>query len=105
MTLADASAIRQAEQELDSVVAEIGAAMLRAEQTGDKAGARIYADRMYAAIASRTPAHITRLEREALERLDEGDFTGSWTDNVCGRFDVKGKAKSPAAPDGKENIG
>jgi hypothetical protein len=45
---------------------------------GDPVGARLYSDRMTAAIHSRTPEHMARLEAEVQARIDDGvGFFGS----------------------------
>jgi hypothetical protein len=63
---------REAEDELDRVIVELGDHMVRAMKDGDPDGARIYQDRMYSAIKSRSPSHQDRLSAEIERRLDEG---------------------------------
>jgi hypothetical protein len=63
------------ELELDAVIHELGRASERAMAGGDPAGARIYTDRMMAAIRSRSPQHQARLTAEAQRRIDEARTT------------------------------
>jgi hypothetical protein len=60
------------EAELDAVIADLDRASVRAMADGDPQGARLYADRMMAAIRSRTPEHKARLEQEAWQRVNDG---------------------------------
>lgn len=59
------------QRELDDAICELGRCAERAMADGDPAGARIYSDRMMAAIKNRTPEHVARLEREAYDRVTE----------------------------------
>jgi hypothetical protein len=84
------------EDELDSVIRELGQHAERAMAEGDKETAREYTRRMYAAIASRTPEHQARIEADIARRIDESTFQGEWTQEVLARagayFDVPAKA-------------
>jgi hypothetical protein len=82
----DVGAVRQAhvEEELDMVIRELGHKALQALQDQDPTGARILTNRMYAAIASRTPEHQARLTAEVEARLtDELTFHGEWTCEIA----------------------
>jgi hypothetical protein len=84
------------EDELDSVIRDLGKCAERAIAEGDKETAREYTRRMYAAIASRTPEHQARIEADIARRIDESTFQGEWTQEVLARasayFDVPEKA-------------
>jgi hypothetical protein len=84
------------EDEMDSVIRELGQHAERAMAEGDKETAREYTRRMYAAIASRTPEHQARIEADIARRIDESTFQGEWTQEVLARagayFDVPAKA-------------
>lgn len=60
------------EQELDDAIRELGAKAVQALQDQDPQGARILTNRMYSAIASRTPEHQARLAAEVERRIDGG---------------------------------
>jgi len=62
----------QVEAELDSVIRELGAASVRAMNSGDPQGARLYSRRMYEAIDSRTPEHKARLAAEVERLISQG---------------------------------
>jgi hypothetical protein len=62
----------QIEEELDMVIRELGHKALQALQDQDPTGARILTNRMYAAIASRTPEHQARLTAEVEQRITDG---------------------------------
>jgi hypothetical protein len=89
----DVSAI---ERELDDAIRHLATQSALAEDRGDIGSAMELSRRMAAAIKSRTPKHVARLDAEALERLDGLTMGGNWTDEVLERsgayFDV-----SPAA--------
>lgn len=63
------------EQELDQHIRDMGRLSEKAMRDGDQAGARIWSDRMTAAIHSRSPEHQARLAAEVEERITNGlDF-------------------------------
>jgi hypothetical protein len=64
------SAVRQAEDELDEVIRELQTLAGLAQDRRDIETAKDLSRRMLAAIASRTPEHQVRLEREAQARVD-----------------------------------
>jgi hypothetical protein len=84
------------EQELDDVIADLGRAAEKAVADGDPTGARLYADRMLLAIASRTREHKARMTARIDRLIDELTFGGQWTDEVLNRsathFDVPAAA-------------
>jgi hypothetical protein len=87
------SAIRQAESELDEVIRDLATLAALAEDRGDVLTAMDYSRRMAAAIKSRTPEHIQRLEQAAWQRSNRkewaevlgevGEHPGCFFD-VCG---------------------
>jgi hypothetical protein len=54
---------------------------------GDPKGANLWAKRMYAAMASRSPAHQQRLHAKAWQRMldEELTFAGNWTREIEGK--------------------
>jgi hypothetical protein len=88
--------IAQAEQELDDAIRELQTLAALAEDRGDIGTAMELSRRMAAAIKSRTPEHVARLDAEALERVQELTFDGPWVQEVIERsgayFDVPARA-------------
>jgi hypothetical protein len=85
----DVGAVRQAhvEDELDLVIRELGEKAVQALRNEDPTGARILTNRMYAAIASRTPEHQARLTAEVEQRITDGlDYFQSPADLAMGRL-------------------
>lgn len=68
------------EQELDDVIRDLGAKAVQALHDADPTGARILTNRMYSAIASRTPEHQARLHAEVERRIDGGS---EWTCEIA----------------------
>lgn len=68
------------EQELDEVIRELGAKAVQALQDEDPQSARILTNRMYSAIASRTPEHQARLAAEVERRINGGS---EWTCEIA----------------------
>jgi hypothetical protein len=66
-----------ADDELDRVISELDKAMVQAMNDGDRTGAELYRDRMYAAMSSRSPAHQSRLHAKAWQRMLDEDYFGA----------------------------
>ena len=62
---------RIAQDRLDALISDLDRRAVQAMRDGDPTGARIYTDQMYAAIASRSPAHQERLHAEVERRIAE----------------------------------
>lgn len=58
--------------EVDLHIQDLGRLAEKALADGDPTGARLWADRMYAAIAARTPQHQAAMEAEILRQIDDG---------------------------------
>lgn len=65
--------IRAVERELDAVISDLFAASAAAMANGDPHGSRLYTERAYAAIASRTPEHMARMWQEVEQRITESN--------------------------------
>lgn len=73
----DVSAVRQAEDRLDALIADMDARSVAAMKAGDPAAARRYVDQMYAAIHSRSPEHQARKTAELEQRIaEQADYFG-----------------------------
>jgi hypothetical protein len=75
------------EQELDEHIQSLGELAEKAMRDGDPKGANLWAKRMYAAMASRSPAHQQRLHAKAWQRMldEELTFAGNWTREIEGK--------------------
>lgn len=69
----EVGAVLPAEDALDARIAELDREMVAAMRAGDRDAAEDARERMYAAIASRSPEHQQRLNERAWQRMVDND--------------------------------